>query len=179
MYIMVPKTSPNADIAIKYLNWMAQPEHYISLQNGIEGETFEWKDGIPVVLESEHAKRMLYNYFDYCIILNGKFISQENHELNRKANAFHPKYEVFTQQSIDYGMKDGIREIEVDAVIHSEIKYSRLLSDKDDEIFVKVITADPDQFDDVYDQETDDYLRMGGEQVMNEKRQAYRAQYLQ
>lgn len=176
MYIMVPKTSQNAEVAIQYLNWMAQPEHYMTLQNGIEGQTYEMIDGVPVMMDTEQAKQMLYNYFDYCIILNGKYVGTTDPVLNMKANAFHPKYEAFTQQSIAYGMKDGIPEIEVDAVIHAEIKYSKLLSDKDNEMFVKIITADPKQFDEVYDKEAEDYMRMGGEQVMNAKRQAYRAQ---
>nr|WP_232510137.1 extracellular solute-binding protein [Paenibacillus crassostreae] len=176
MYIMVPKISKHAEEAVKYLNWMANPEHYIPLQNGIEGLTYEMKDGIPVTLENEDTKRMMYNYFDYCIIFNGKFISPVNEELNINANTYNPQYSQFTMKSIEYGMKDGIELPRIRTVIESEIKYMDVLTEKYDEVFVKVVTAQPEQFDAVYDKEVEDYMSMGGEQVMIEKRTAYRAE---
>lgn len=177
MYIMVPKFSKNAEAAVKYLNWMANPEHYITLQNGIEGLTYDMKDGIPITLENEDTERMMYNYFDYCIIFNGKFISPVNEELNVKANSYNPQYSQFTMKSIEYGMNDGIELPRIQTVIESEIKYMDILTEKYDEVFVKVITAHPEMFDAVYDKEVEDYMSMGGEQVMNEKRNAYRAEH--
>jgi len=174
MYIMVPKSSKNAEAAVKYLNWMAQPDNYITLQNGIEGVTYEMKDGLPVILNNEDAKRMLYNYFDYCIIINGKYISNTDKQLNVRANASDPDYEDFTVKSITYGMTDGIETPLIHTILQSEIKYSAVLKEKNDEIFVKVITAKPEDFEDVYDREVAEYLRMGGQQVMEDKRQAYR-----
>jgi len=174
MYIMVPKSSRNAEAAVKYLNWMAQPDNYITLQNGMEGVTYEMKDGLPVTLPNEDAKRMLYNYFDYCIVINGKFVSERDKQLNVRANASDPGYEDFSLKSIAYGMTDGIETPRISTVLQSEIKYSAVLTEKNDEIFVKVITAKPEDFDDVYDREVAEYMRMGGQQVMEDKRRAYR-----
>ena len=177
MFIMVPAHSKNAEAAVKYLNWMAQPEHYMTLQNGIPGETYELKDGLPVMLDNEETKRMLYNYFDYCIILNGKFVSAEDMELNVRANAvFDPRYESFTLRSVEYAMRDTIETPRIKAIPESEIKYGSILREKDEEIFVKVVTAPPDEFDAVYDEEVEAYMRTGGLQVMEEKRAAYRKQ---
>ncbi len=177
MYIMVPKNSKNAEAAVRYLNWMAQPNNYITLQNGIEGITYEMKNGLPVTLDNEEAKRMLYNYFDYCLIINGKFVSPSDEQLNVRANAFDPEFESFTMKSIAYGMTDGVETPRVNEILQSEIKYSAVLKEKNDEIFVKVITVDPGEFDAVYDQEVSEYMRMGGQQVMEEKRRAYRAHH--
>ncbi|WP_019639801.1 extracellular solute-binding protein [Paenibacillus fonticola] len=152
MYIMVPKTSRNAEAAIKYLNWMAQPENYTILQNGIEGVT---------------------NYFDYCIILNGKYVSSTDEQLNLKANASAPEFETFALQSVKYGMNDGIATPRIPTILPSEMKYSAILNDKNDEIFVKVLTAKPEEFDTVYDQEVAEYMMMGGRQVQEEKHRAY------
>src|SRR5690606_25409931 len=112
---------------------------------------------------------------DYCIILNGKFVSPDDHERNIKANAADPNDESFTIKSIELAMKNGFEIPRVEALIQSEAKYYSVLSNKDNEIFVKVITTE--DFDAVYDAEVEEYMRMGGEEVMNEKRQAYRAQY--
>jgi putative aldouronate transport system substrate-binding protein len=175
MYIMVPAHSKNAEAAVKNLNWMAQPEHYTTLQNGIPGVTYELKDGLPVMLDNEETKRMLYNYFDYCIILNGKFVSAEDMALNVRANTVSdPRYESFTQKCIEYALNDTVEMPKIEAILESEIKYGSLLREKDDEMFVKVVTAPPDEFDAVYDEEVAAYMRMGGQQVMEEKRTAFR-----
>lgn len=173
MYIMVPKTSRNAEAAIKYLNWMAQAENYITLQNGIEGVTYEMENGLPVTLENEEANTLLFNYFDYCIILNGKYVSSTDEQLNLKANASTPGFEAFALQSVEYGMNDGIATPQIPTILPSEIKYSAILNDKNDEIFVKVLTAKPEEFDSVYDQEVAEYMMMGGRQVQEEKHRAY------
>ncbi|MUG46721.1 extracellular solute-binding protein [Paenibacillus woosongensis] len=173
MYIMVPKTSRNAEAAIKYLNWMAQPENYITLQNGIEGVTYEMENGLPVTLENDDANTLLFNYFDYCIILNGKYVSSTDEQLNLKANASIPSFEDFALQSVEYGMNDGIATPRIPTILPSEIKYSAILNDKNDEIFVKVLTAKPEEFDSVYDQEVAEYMMMGGRQVQEEKHRAY------
>ncbi len=175
LFIMVPSYSKRAVEAVQYLNWMAQPENYITLQNGIEGVTYEMKDGLPVVLQNEEAKKILYNYFDYCIILNGKFVSPTDMEQNVRANAVSdPRYEQFTMKSIEYAMTDAIETPRIKAILESEIKYGPILASKDEEIFVKVITADPEEFDHVYDREVEEYMRVGGQQVMEEKRAVYR-----
>lgn len=177
MYIMVPAASHNAEAAVKYLNWMAQPEHYITLQNGLPGVTFEWKDGLPVMLQNEETKRMLYNYFDYCIILNGKFVSDDDMELNVKANAvIDPRHESFTLQSLAYAMKDAIETPQIHVILESEIKYGSILREKEEEMFVRIVTAPPDAFDAVYDDEVEAYMRLGGQQMMEEKLAAYRRQ---
>jgi len=175
MYIMVPSNSKNVEAAVKYLNWMAQPEHYTTLQNGIPGVTYELKDGLPVMLDNDETKRTLYNYFDYCIILNGKFVSPEDPELNVRANVvFDPRYESFTRKSLEYAMKDTVETPKIKVILESEIKYGSILREKDEKIFVKVVTAPTEAFDAVYDEEVAAYMRMGGQQVMEEKRAAYR-----
>jgi putative aldouronate transport system substrate-binding protein len=178
MYIMVPKASEDkAAAVIQYLDWMAQKENYIVLQNGIEGETFEWHDGIPVQLNNEKANNLLYNYHDYCIILNGKFVDPDNNELNIKANAT-GEFQDFTVASIATGSKDGVVRPRVLTPIESDIKYGTTLKKKqEEEMFVKIVTAKPQDFDKVYDAEVQDYLKIGGQEVMEEKLAAYRKEY--
>ncbi|MBE1440598.1 extracellular solute-binding protein [Paenibacillus sp. OAS669] len=175
MYMFVPSTSKNAEAVVKYLDWMAQPKNIIALQNGTEGKTYEMKDGIPQTLDNEEAKQTLYNYPDYNIILNGKFVSTTDENLNIAANASDPKYKDFTISSIKLGSTDGVIKPNVNTPIQSEIKYAATLKAKNDEIFVKVITAKPADFDKVYDAEVNDYMKIGGQEVMDEKRKAFEA----
>lgn len=177
-YIIVPKTSQRAEEVVKYLDWMAKPENILRLQNGTEGETFEFVDGIPNTLDNDVAKNLLYNYFDYCIILNGKYVSNDDNLLNIAANAFDPNFKDFTIASIDTGSKDGVVKARVLAPIESEIKLGPMLKKKSEEdMFVKIVTAKPDKFDEIYEAEVADYMKVGGQEVMEEKRAAYKAQF--
>jgi putative aldouronate transport system substrate-binding protein len=176
MFLFVPKASKNAEAVVKYLDWMAQPEHFIALQNGTEGKTYEMQDGIPVILDNDEAKNTLYNYPDYAIILNGKYVSTRDEELNVAANANDPNFKDFTISSIELGSTDGVLIPNVSTPIESEIKYATTLKEKTDEIFVKAVTAKPADFDSVYDKEVQDYMKIGGQEVMDEKLKAFQAE---
>lgn len=176
LYMFVPKASQNAELVVKYLDWMAQMDNIIALQNGIEGQTYEMIDGIPQTLDNDEAKQTLYNYPDYNIILNGKLVSLTDESLNIAANASDPQFKDFTIKSIELGSTDGVTKPHVSTPIQSEIKYAATLKDKNDEIFVKVVTAKPDDFDRVYDSEVNDYMKIGGQEVMEEKRKAFEAE---
>ncbi|WP_141503358.1 extracellular solute-binding protein [Paenibacillus luteus] len=175
LYLFVPKSSINAEAVVKYLDWMAVPENFLALQNGTEGKTYEMVDGVPQVLDNDEAKQTLYNYSDYAIILNGKLASTTDEDLNIAANASDPQYKDFTISSIELGSKDGVIKPSVTTPIQAEIKYATTLKAKSDEIFVKVVTAKPGDFDKVYDNEVNDYMKIGGQEVMDEKRQAFDA----
>ncbi|WP_282935904.1 hypothetical protein [Paenibacillus sp. RC67] len=43
------------------------------LQNGTEGVTYKkGDDGIPIFLDTDETKRIMYNYLDYSMLINGK-----------------------------------------------------------------------------------------------------------
>lgn len=173
-YIMIPATSKNAEAAIKYLNWMADPNNILVLQNGEEGVSYEMsEDGLPMLLDTPEAQNLLYNYYDYCIILNGKYISTEDPNKNIEANAFDPDFKDFTVKSIQVGTNDGYTLPRVDVAVEAEIKYAKILEDFEKEMLAKIVTAKPDQFDKVYDQKVEEYMAMGGKAVMEGKQAAY------
>ncbi len=178
IYLLVPKASKRAEEVVKYLDWMSQPENIIRLQNGTEGETYELVDGVPKTLDNDAAKNLLYNYSDYCMILNGKYVSNEDNMLNIAANASDPNFKDFTIASIDSGTKDSMTKVRILRSIESDVKYGTTLKKKQEEdMFVKIVTASPSKFDAVYDSEVKDYMKIGGQAVMDEKRAAYEAEY--
>ncbi|MCI3926270.1 extracellular solute-binding protein [Paenibacillus sp. TRM 82003] len=173
-YLMVPASSKNAVAAVKYLNWMADPANILVLQNGEEGVSYEMsEDGLPVLLDTPEATNLLYNYYDYCIILNGKYISTEDPNKNIAANAFDLDFKDFTIKSIQSGTNDGYTLPRVDIPVDAEIKYAKLLEDFEKEMLAKIVTAKPEQFDAVYDEQVKEFLAMGGQAVMDEKMKAY------
>jgi len=173
-FLMVPAASKNAEAAVKYLNWMADPANILVLQNGEEGVSYEMsEDGLPVLLDTPESQNLLYNYYDYCIILNGKYISTEEPDKNIAANAFDLNFRDFTVKSIQAGTNDGYTLPRVDIPVDAEIKYAKILEDFEKEMLAKIVTAKPDRFDQVYDDQVKEYMAMGGTAVMEGKMAAY------
>jgi len=173
-YLMVPAASKNAVAAVKYLDWMSDPKNLLVLQNGEEGVSYKMtEDGLPVLLDTPEAQNLLYNYYDYAIILNGKYVSTEDPSKNIAANAFNLDFKDFTIKSIEAGTNEGYTLPRVDIPVDAEIKYATILEEKDKEILAKIVTAKPDQFDGVYEKQVKEYMEMGGTAVMEGKMQAY------
>jgi putative aldouronate transport system substrate-binding protein len=173
-YLMVPANSKNAVAAVKYLDWMSKPENIIVLQNGKEGVSYQMSDeGLPVLLDTPEASTYLYNYYDYCIILNGKYVSTEDPNKNIAANAFNLDFKDFTVKSIQAGQNDGYTIPRVDIPVEAEIKYAKILEDFEKEMLAKIVTAKTADFDKIYDKQVEEYMSMGGQKVMEEKMAAY------
>jgi putative aldouronate transport system substrate-binding protein len=177
-YLMIPAASKNAVAAVKYLNWMADPANILVLQNGEEGVSYKMSDeGLPVLLDTPEAQNLLYNYYDYCIILNGKYVSTEDPNKNIAANAFDLNFKDFTVKSIQAGTNDGYTLPRVDIPVDAEIKYAKILEDFEKEMLAKIVTAKPEQFDKVFDDQVKEYMAMGGTAVMEGKMAAYEEFY--
>ncbi|WP_434006892.1 extracellular solute-binding protein [Paenibacillus konkukensis] len=172
-HIMIPKASKRAAEAIKLLDWMSDYNVIFDLQNGPEGVAYKkGDDGIPVFLDTDDAKKIMYNYLDYSMLINGKDMGDPEKTL--KANAADPKYKDFTMDSIKIGDQDGQLPPRFDRPIEAQIKYNQTLSDKGVEIVVKTITAKPADFDKLYDDMAAEYMKIGGKEVQDEQLKAYR-----
>lgn len=167
-YMMVPKSSKRVAEAIKYLNWMAQPEVRDFLVNGEKGIHYkEFREGVPVNILVEGDKRLTQ---DIAIIVNGKDYGDQ--EKNIIAGAFGaPGYE---KEWIDaYKMSlVGEQYVLPQFPIESEAKLKKSLNEKETELFIKSIVAKPADFDRTYDGLVQEYMNLGGKQVM-EDRKAY------
>ncbi len=78
LYIFIPKSSERVVEALKYLEWMSNPEVMFFLQNGEKGIHYtEEKNGIPtkVVPMDQVPQDKIANYQDLAIIVNGKVLS--------------------------------------------------------------------------------------------------------
>ncbi|MBP1966650.1 extracellular solute-binding protein [Paenibacillus aceris] len=177
-YLMVPKSSPNVEAAVKYLNWMSEPKNILALQNGKEGVSYKLdSNGVPINMDTPEAKQILYNYYDYAIILNGKYVSPDEPQKNIEANATDPNFKDFTVKSIQAGSNDAYTLPRVDTPIQAEVKYATILKDKEKEMLTKIVTAKPADFDKVYGDQVKAYMDMGGTAVKEEKKKAYEEFY--
>lgn len=168
-YIMVPKSSKRVVEAIKYLDWMSLPEVRDFLLNGEKGIHYkEYRDGIPVNILVDGEKRLTT---DICLIVNGKDFGDE--EKNIRAQAFTcPGYEKLFIESYKMSITADKKYFYPEFPIESEAKLKNTLFEKGAEIFVKSLVVKPSEFDRTYDTLVEEYMKMGGRQVM-EDRKAY------
>jgi putative aldouronate transport system substrate-binding protein len=172
MHIMIPKSSNRAVEAIKYLDWMAQQDVLFTLSNGHEGEHYTLENGYPKTITNDEAKKTFYNNVDIAIIVNGKDYGTLEKNIEATALAY-PDYVELAKQSIRNGLQDGYTEPRFDRPIDAENKYNKTLVDKSQEAVVKSILAKPEQFSSTFDSFVDEYLKLGGQAVIDERRAAY------
>ncbi|KNY25196.1 extracellular solute-binding protein [Pseudobacteroides cellulosolvens] len=177
LFIIVPKTSQRAAEAIKYLEWMADPEVLFYLQNGEKGVHYlDEKNGIPVniIPNDKLADDNKANFIDLSIIVNGKEFGSEDKNVEAASYGF-PGYEELYKQAYSAAMNDASFMPHLDRAIESKAKYSKVLGEKEVETFIKTITCKPAEFDKTYDTLIQEYLKAGGQQVIDETRAAYKA----
>jgi putative aldouronate transport system substrate-binding protein len=172
-YLMVPKSSKHAAEAIKYLDWMSKPDVLFTLQNGIEGQHYTLENGFPKTITTDEAKKTFYNNTDVAMISNGKDFGSPDKNIEAAAIQF-PNYKELAKQTIQNALNDGYTNPRFDRPIEAEIKNSKTLGDKAQEAVVKSVLAKPEEFSKTFDAITAEYLKIGGQAVIDEKRAAYK-----
>ena len=180
IYLFNPSFSKNTIPFLKYLEWMAKPENRFFLQSGVKGVHYtEESDGIPIkyVDQAKLPDAQKTNWSDFCMILNGKEFGSDEKNATAAAlgSSYTPGYESLIKQSYLAGMKDGFFGYHFEVVIESDSKFSTSLNQKSAEIWVQTITAKPAEFDALYDSLVKEWLSMGGQAVIDERRAAYKA----
>ncbi|MCQ4086067.1 extracellular solute-binding protein [Saccharibacillus sp. JS10] len=178
MYIMIPKSSERADEAVKYLNWMSQGNNIITIYNGVEGENYDMKDGIPVTKPdvSKELQDRVYNGGDMAIISNGKAIGDEATNEAAWVAGFPVNNQEMLKKSLEISNTDTVGPIVFDRPIEAESKYGTALNDKLKVLIVQSAMAPTDQFEAVYDREMQDFMNIGGSELKKELEAALQGQ---
>ena len=162
--------------AIKYLNWMIQPENLFALQNGEKGYTYTTTDenGIPTDMKNINDVDDAYKIHatDGAPLCNGYFYGSD--ELNYAATALgFPGYEDRVTDSLVVSNDGAYEPISFTRTIQSRIDYGTTVISKEAELLVQVVTCKPEEFDAKWDEYTKAILDVGGQQIIDEQREAY------
>lgn len=175
-YIFIPKSSKMSEEAMKYLEWMTDPEVIFFLQHGEKGVHYmNEQNGIPidVVPMEEVPADKKANFVDLAIIANGNEYGDEKKNIEAASFAY-PGYEELFVRTYEIAVKDGAAGL--DTYVDPSSPYSADLNKKSVEMFVATIICPSASFDEVYDSLVDEYLQMGGQQIIDEKTAAYAQQ---
>lgn len=170
-HIMVPKVSNVPDIAVMYLDWMAELENANKLYWGIEGETFKVIDGIPIKLPNDERNEEIV--LQELIIFDGPPIQDKNILWN-----------VVAMGLGDYDLAyDALKIASTDPFyrvpffpepLKKEAKYNTIMREAITKLVTSCITCQPLDFDQVFESIVDDIMKNGGSQIVEEKREVYR-----
>ncbi|MDM5278062.1 extracellular solute-binding protein [Paenibacillus silvae] len=177
MYVMIPKTSKNAEAAMKYLDWMASGNNLFDLQFGVKDENYELVDGVPQIKEdaSPEIAGRIYNSGDIAIIVNGKYVGDDKKNEEAYVVQVESKYRDDMRKSVAISNTDTIQPVRFSKPIEAEARYGNGLQDKFMEFIVKTTISKPSDFESVYDSMMKDYMASGGQAILDERTEAYKA----
>ncbi len=166
LYIAVPKSSKNAENAVKYLDWMSQDDVLRTMQFGWEGKTYTVDtDGFPKTIDTDESKKQHWYHlgFDTAIVVNGMYLGNQEKSVEFNAAATGENREIY-MQSYENSMRDGWTPV-VLPPNDSLVKYEANISTKFSELLTKSIMAAPSEFDKVYDELQKEFVEVGGKEV--------------
>jgi putative aldouronate transport system substrate-binding protein len=173
--VFIPKSSKNAELAIKYLNWMSDPKVLFFLQYGLEGVNHKMVDGIPQVInQTGDNMQTSYLNLDLTLVVNGVELGDQQKNIKALA-ASAPGLEAVAEQSYKINTTDTYTGFFYDTPSESNIKFGKTLGDMNKQMTDKLIVCKPAEFDSLYDKLVAEYMAAGGQAVMDENVKTYRA----
>ena len=177
-------TDDQIKAAMMYLEWMVQPENLFTLQWGIEGEHFNYEDGIPTMVANYEGDKPwgFNNNKDYwCAVIESRELSTFEEKMAINSPKGLPKD--FTQEFLDmydlncarYEKGYCVEDCKFGISIEAENEYRGTLQALFTEYYDKLVMCDPDEFDALYDQYTQEYMDAGYREVIEERAAAYDA----
>ncbi len=172
--------------AMMYLEWMIQPETLFTMQWGIEGENFNYIDGVPTLVgeyDGEYAQGYNNNKDYWCCAIE----SREFGTIYEKLASNSPKGipQDFTEElcqlydlnvkkvEMGYAMNDALFAVTIEA----ENEYRGTLQALFTEYYDKLVMCPTEEFDAKYEQYTQEYMDAGYREVIEERKAAYEAGY--
>ncbi|MBQ7915573.1 MAG: extracellular solute-binding protein [Firmicutes bacterium] len=163
---MVPSWSKAPEAVVQYLDWMCIPENAQVLMYGFN---YEMVDGVP----TNTLENKLYgNVSDYCLVYNGNPDFDTN--VAATCAALSDFCKPIRQTTLQTGII-GARSPYAFGNIESETKHSTNLAATMAEMRVACVMAAEGTFDQVWDTWYNEYMSLGGEEVIAEKRAFYQA----
>ncbi len=178
--VFFPASNDEPLASLLYLDWLTKLENRKFLQIGEEEVTHEiLEDGTVKTIAAVGEKIMNSpNNIDYTITINGLDLGDS--ELNARSIAlgyafveprFIEKAYALTNRDARYDKNINVGEIK------AEEGMDPVLKEKRDNLLSQAVVANPKDFDSVWDRGFEDYLRSGGQAIINERNVKYEQYY--
>jgi putative aldouronate transport system substrate-binding protein len=170
--IFVPSNSKNPEAALKYLNWLCIRENYHFLQVGREGVNHNIVNGVPSIIARPANDPWFQNSsqnIDFTMPING--VEMGSPELNARVLAF--SYPGIPPDVIvnayHLATANAFTPVVVNVPTFQGGIYGTTLLAKGDVLLAQSITAPPADFDRTWDTLFADWMRSGGQAIIDER----------
>jgi putative aldouronate transport system substrate-binding protein len=178
--VFLPATNDEPLASLLYINWITKLENRRFLQIGEEGYNHEVLEDGTIKSIAAVGERVMNspNNIDYTITCNGLDLGDP--ELNARSLAL--GYDGVEPRLIVRGYELTNRDaryqknVSVGDIIAEE-GMGPVLSEKRDNLLIQAIVAKPEEFDSVWDRGFQDYLRSGGQAIIDERAAKYDKYY--
>ena len=183
IFNIVPVFSKNADLVVKYLDWMAQIPNMTKIIYGNEGQHYTLNEE-GIILPKQLTGDAVWeagNIMDRVIILNGR--PYDTIDMVIKAQilpwiAMDTRYTTSTFLTHYRQLeKDGVPPVRIANPPDSLNKLGPMLLDKAEEFIKRLIMAKPSEFDALYDKLLQEWLDLGARQVKEDMLKQYDAEH--
>lgn len=174
--VFFPATNDEPVASLLYLDWISTFENRSYLQIGEEGITHEvMEDGARKAISATGTHIMNSpNNIDYTIVINGLDLGDAT--LNARSVALGyagvDSRLIETAYAIQKNEGRVSKHVNVGA-IDAEEGIGETLKNKRDVLWATSIVASPDKFDAVFDAAMEDYLRAGGQAIIDERTEKF------
>jgi putative aldouronate transport system substrate-binding protein len=172
--MFVPKTSESkVDEAIKYLNWMTDPDVLFFLQYGEPGKNHEMENGLPKLIAAKGETIMnSANNIDYTMVVNGVIGKTKEDTIKRNSLAYSGSSQALYRDAWLLGIKDGYMppETGINELPAAEGIYGNAIATRANEVYARTITCKPEEFEDVWKQQTQSMLKAGASQIIEQRK---------
>ncbi len=180
LLIFIPKDSDeaHAQMAMKYLDWLATPENLFAMQNGTEGINYESlnEDGIPVGVKAndEVPDENKIHAGDIAFIANGLYYGSA--EKNEAALVLpFAGYEDDVREAYKDSLTDTWTQIGWTVPIQALTDYEGTVKGAEAKFIADVVSCSPEEFDAKYDAGIEEIKAAGADEIIAELRQNYQA----
>jgi len=174
--IFFPVSNDEPVASLLYLDWISKLENRKFLQIGEEDVTYEkLSDGSIKTIATTGKKIMnSQNNIDYTITINGLDLGDEELNVKSIANGYADVEPRLISKAYDITSKDARIGKHVNVgQIESEEGQGAALKEKRDKLLSQAVVAKPEDFDTVFDSGLQDYLRSGGQAIIDERKEKY------
>ena len=178
--VFFPATNDEPLASLLYLDWITKLENRKFLQIGEEGVTHEvLEDGTIKTIAATGDKIMNSpQNIDYTITINGLELGDPELTIRSLALGYAGVDKRFIEIAYPITNNDARYNKNVQVGdIGAEEGMGPALKEKRDNLLIQAVVAKPDQFDSVWDRGFEDYLRSGGQAIIDERTAKYEQYY--
>lgn len=178
--IFFPATNGEPLASLLYLDWITNLENRRFLQIGEEGVTHEiLPDGTVKTIAATGEKIMNSpNNIDYTITINGLDLGDPDLNIKSMALGYGGVDKRFIEKAYKITNNDARYDKNINVgEVKSEAGMGPVLKEKRDNLLIQSIVSKPEDFDGVFDTGFADYLRSGGQAIIDERKEKYEFYY--